>query len=101
MSSTLYHFSESLGLVIIVLSLYKDFLISIDIHVCIFFFPQLLPECSPRSVFNILELLRFRHCAGCQFFRAETRGQVWDARGDHIKDVNFHLSSTLLITCDF
>ncbi|XP_049362185.1 uncharacterized protein LOC125826885 [Solanum verrucosum] len=50
---------------------------------------KLLPECSPHSVFNILELLRFRHCAGCQFFRAETRGQVWDARGDHIKDASF------------
>ncbi|XP_016452648.1 uncharacterized protein LOC107777170 [Nicotiana tabacum] len=50
---------------------------------------KLLPECSPRSVFNILELLGLRHCAGCQFFRAETRGQIWDTHGDHIKDASF------------
>lgn len=37
-----------------------------------------------------------RHCAGCQFFRAETRGQIWDTHGDHIKDVNVHLFSTVL-----
>lgn len=96
MSSALYNFSESLGLVIIYsfpLTRIFQFML---IFVPVYSFLQLLPECSPHSVINILELLGIRHCAGCQFFRAEARGQVWDAHGDHIKDVNFHYSSTLL-----
>nr|GFA92285.1 peptidyl-prolyl cis-trans isomerase [Tanacetum cinerariifolium] len=32
----------------------------------------------------ILELLTMRHCAGCQFYRAEGRGQSWDSEGNHL-----------------
>ncbi|KAL3632488.1 hypothetical protein CASFOL_025472 [Castilleja foliolosa] len=46
---------------------------------------KLLPECSPHSVAYILELLSLRHCAGCQFYRAEGRGQSWDINGNHIQ----------------
>lgn len=48
---------------------------------------QLLPDCAPYSVAYILELLTLRHCAGCQIYRAESRGQSWDSEGNHIKDV--------------
>lgn len=37
----------------------------------------------------ILELLSLRHCAGCQFYRAEGRGDSWDLKGNHIKDASF------------
>ncbi|KAL3633466.1 hypothetical protein CASFOL_022228 [Castilleja foliolosa] len=47
---------------------------------------KLLPECSPHSVAYILELLSLRHCAGCQFYRAEGRGQSWDINDNHIQD---------------
>ncbi|CAK9184968.1 unnamed protein product [Ilex paraguariensis] len=50
---------------------------------------KLLPECAPRSVAYILELLSLRHCAGCHFYRAESRGQSWDSEGNHIKDASF------------
>ncbi|CAA2974790.1 peptidylprolyl isomerase [Olea europaea subsp. europaea] len=50
---------------------------------------KLLPDCSPLSVKYILELLALRHCAGCHFYRAESRGQSWDAQGKHIKDASF------------
>ncbi|KAL3655925.1 hypothetical protein CASFOL_000321 [Castilleja foliolosa] len=50
---------------------------------------KLLPECSPHSVAYILELLSLRHCAGCQFYRAEGRGQSWDINGNHIQDASF------------
>ncbi|CAA2974159.1 peptidylprolyl isomerase [Olea europaea subsp. europaea] len=50
---------------------------------------KLLPECSPQSVAYILELLALRHCAGCHFFRAESRGQSWDTKGNHVKDASF------------
>ncbi|KAL3817967.1 hypothetical protein ACJIZ3_003872 [Penstemon smallii] len=50
---------------------------------------KLLPDCSPYSVAYILELLALRHCAGCQLYRAESRGQSWDMRGNHIKDTLF------------
>lgn len=50
---------------------------------------KLLPNCSPHSVTYILELLSLRLCAGCHFYRAESRGQSWDARGNHIKDASF------------
>ncbi|KAM0059834.1 putative cyclophilin-type peptidyl-prolyl cis-trans isomerase domain-containing protein [Helianthus debilis subsp. tardiflorus] len=50
---------------------------------------KLLPECAPRSVMYILELLTMRHCAGCQFYRAEGRGQSWDSKGNHIKSASF------------
>ncbi|XP_048230847.1 uncharacterized protein LOC8269024 isoform X2 [Ricinus communis] len=36
-----------------------------------------------------IKLLSLRHCAGCQFFRAESRGQFWDSEGNHIKDAPF------------
>lgn len=50
---------------------------------------KLLPELAPHSVSYILELLELRHCAGCQFYRAEGRGQLWDSQGYHIKDASF------------
>ncbi|VFR02191.1 unnamed protein product [Cuscuta campestris] len=50
---------------------------------------KLLPECSPHSIMYILELLSSRHCAGCRFYRAEGRGEVWDSQGNHIKDASF------------
>lgn len=62
-------------------------------------FLQLLPECSPQSVAYILELLALRHCAGCHFFRAESRGQSWDTKGNHVKDVRLELC--FLVSCFF
>ncbi|KAL0401792.1 UNVERIFIED_CONTAM: hypothetical protein Slati_4209100 [Sesamum latifolium] len=50
---------------------------------------KLLPDCSPHSVAYILDLLALRHCAGCHFYRAESRGRSWDAKGNHIKDSSF------------
>lgn len=50
---------------------------------------KLLPECSPRSIVYILDLLASRHCAGCQFHRAESRGEAWDSQGNHVKDASF------------
>jgi len=49
---------------------------------------QLYPDCAPYSVAYILELLALRHCAGCRFYRAEGRGESWDVKGNHIKDVS-------------
>lgn len=51
------------------------------------FYLQLLPECAPHSVSYILELLATRNCAGCHFYRAESRGSAWDLEGNHIHDV--------------
>jgi len=50
---------------------------------------KLRPDCAPHSVAYILELLGLRHCAGCHFYRAESRGQSWDSKGNHIKDASF------------
>ncbi|KAL5168247.1 hypothetical protein HKD37_11G030443 [Glycine soja] len=50
---------------------------------------KLLPDCAPHSVAYILELLALHHCAGCQFYRAESRGQSWDSEGNHIKNAAF------------
>ncbi|XP_057798896.1 uncharacterized protein LOC131014817 [Salvia miltiorrhiza] len=50
---------------------------------------KLLPDCSPHSVAYMLELLALRHCAGCHFYRAESRGQFWDIKGNHIKDASY------------
>ncbi|KAL8052083.1 hypothetical protein ABFX02_06G189800 [Erythranthe guttata] len=50
---------------------------------------KLLPDCSPHSVAYITELLTLRHCAGCHFYRAESRGQSWDINGNHINDASF------------
>ncbi|KAI5602134.1 hypothetical protein POPTR_001G150300v4 [Populus trichocarpa] len=50
---------------------------------------KLFPDCAPHSVAYILELLTLRHCAGCQFYRAEGRGQLWDSEGNHIKKAPF------------
>ncbi|CAN1357274.1 hypothetical protein LINPERPRIM_LOCUS44162 [Linum perenne] len=49
----------------------------------------LLPDCAPHSVAYILELLTLRHCAGCQFYRAEGRGGSWDSQGNHIANAAF------------
>ncbi|PON37025.1 Cyclophilin-type peptidyl-prolyl cis-trans isomerase domain containing protein [Parasponia andersonii] len=46
---------------------------------------KLLPDCAPHSVAYILELLKLRHCAGCEFYRAESRGELWDAEGNHME----------------
>jgi cyclophilin family peptidyl-prolyl cis-trans isomerase len=50
---------------------------------------KLRPDCAPHSVAYILELLSLRHCAGCQFYRAESRGQSWDSKGRHIKYASY------------
>ncbi|XP_059442562.1 uncharacterized protein LOC132174859 [Corylus avellana] len=50
---------------------------------------KLFPDCAPHSVLYILELLTLRHCAGCKFYRAETRGHSWDSDGNHIKNTPF------------
>ncbi|XP_021765770.1 uncharacterized protein LOC110730288 isoform X2 [Chenopodium quinoa] len=50
---------------------------------------KLYPDSAPYSVQYILELLTLRHCAGCQFYRAEGRGESWDLKGNHIKDASF------------
>ncbi|KAK2648171.1 hypothetical protein Ddye_015660 [Dipteronia dyeriana] len=47
---------------------------------------KLFPGCAPHSVAYILELLSLRHCAGCQFHRAEGRGHSWDQEGHHIEN---------------
>ncbi|MBC2899657.1 hypothetical protein CFC21_112476 [Triticum aestivum] len=50
---------------------------------------QLLPDCAPHSVDYFIELLRLHNCAGCRFYRAEGRGHLWDAKGDHVKNAAF------------
>ncbi|GAU23913.1 hypothetical protein TSUD_181020 [Trifolium subterraneum] len=50
---------------------------------------KLLPDCAPHSVAYILELLALPHCIGCQIYRAESRGNFWDAQGNHIKKASF------------
>jgi hypothetical protein len=48
---------------------------------------QLLPDCAPHSISYILELLASRHCVGCHFYRAESRGKSWDPEGNPIEHV--------------
>ncbi|KAE9606868.1 hypothetical protein Lal_00026305 [Lupinus albus] len=50
---------------------------------------KLFPDSVPHSVAYILELLTLRHCAGCRFYRAESRGQSWDSEGNHIENAAF------------
>ncbi|KAG2544252.1 uncharacterized protein LOC120689519 [Panicum virgatum] len=50
---------------------------------------QLLPGCAPRSVDYFIDLLGLHSCAGCRFYRAEGRGNVWDAEGNHEKNAAF------------
>ncbi|KAF2586105.1 hypothetical protein F2Q70_00035312, partial [Brassica cretica] len=50
---------------------------------------KLHPECAPHSVYYILNLLTQRHCAGCQFHRAENRGSYWDSEGYHINNAPY------------
>ncbi|KAJ7950740.1 Peptidyl-prolyl cis-trans isomerase [Quillaja saponaria] len=50
---------------------------------------QLLPDCAPRSVAYILELLTVHHCVGCHIYRAESRGSFWDSEGSHIENAPF------------
>ncbi|CDY35601.1 hypothetical protein Bca4012_088497 [Brassica carinata] len=50
---------------------------------------KLHPECAPHSVYYILSLLTQRHCAGCQFHRAENRGSYWDSEGYHINNAPY------------
>ncbi|KAM7472018.1 hypothetical protein LguiA_010201 [Lonicera macranthoides] len=50
---------------------------------------KLFPDCAPHSVSYILELLALRHCAGCEFHRAESRGNSWDSGGNHIENAPF------------
>ncbi|KAF5732855.1 hypothetical protein HS088_TW17G00388 [Tripterygium wilfordii] len=45
---------------------------------------KLLPDCAPHSVIYILELLASRFCAGCRFYRAESRGDSWDSEGNRV-----------------
>ncbi|CAK9196112.1 unnamed protein product [Sphagnum jensenii] len=50
---------------------------------------QLMPDCAPRSVAYIIELLRLRHCSDCVLYRAEGRAEFWDAQGNHISKTAF------------
>lgn len=50
---------------------------------------QLLPDSAPLSVAYMLELLGSRHCVGCQFHRAESRGTHWDTEGNHIENAPY------------
>ncbi|XP_028790158.1 uncharacterized protein LOC114746138 [Neltuma alba] len=50
---------------------------------------RLLPDCSPLSVASFLELLALKHCAGCHFYRAESRGRFWHSDGNHQKHALF------------
>ncbi|CAN8324873.1 unnamed protein product [Cochlearia groenlandica] len=50
---------------------------------------KLHPECAPHSVYYILSLLTMRHCAGCQFHRAENRGSYWDSEGNHVNNAPY------------
>lgn len=50
---------------------------------------KLFPEHAPQSIDHILELLALKRCAGCHFYRAESRGKFWDSEGNHVKNVRF------------
>ncbi|KAJ8900332.1 hypothetical protein K2173_024972 [Erythroxylum novogranatense] len=50
---------------------------------------KLLPDCAPRSVASIIEMLRLRHCVGCHFYRAESRGKSWDSEGNHVQHYSY------------
>ncbi|KAB1228262.1 Peptidyl-prolyl cis-trans isomerase-like 3 [Morella rubra] len=50
---------------------------------------KLFPDCAPHSIAYILELLPLHHCAGCKFYRAESRGSSWDSKGNHIETAPF------------
>ncbi|KAL5210096.1 hypothetical protein ABZP36_005719 [Zizania latifolia] len=50
---------------------------------------QLLPGCAPHSVDYFIGLLSLHNCAGCRFYRAEGRGNLWDAKGEHIKNAAY------------
>ncbi|OIV94638.1 hypothetical protein TanjilG_25862 [Lupinus angustifolius] len=52
-------------------------------------FGAAFPDCVPHSVAYVIELLTLRHCPGCQFYRAENRGQSWDSEGNHIENAAF------------
>jgi hypothetical protein len=48
---------------------------------------QLLPDCAPKSVMQILELVKLTYCSGCRFYRAEGRAKLWDSHGSHVPKV--------------
>ncbi|KAI9128662.1 hypothetical protein K1719_000145 [Acacia pycnantha] len=48
---------------------------------------KLFPECALHSVAYILHLLALSHCAGCHFYRAESRGESWDSVGNHMENM--------------
>ncbi|XP_038681172.1 peptidyl-prolyl cis-trans isomerase-like 3 isoform X2 [Tripterygium wilfordii] len=50
---------------------------------------KLLPDCAPHSVIYILELLASRFCAGCRFYRAESRGDSWDSEGNRVGHASY------------
>ncbi|PON58845.1 Cyclophilin-like domain containing protein [Parasponia andersonii] len=50
---------------------------------------KLFPDCAPRSVAYILELLQLQHSVGFQFYRAESRGSFWDSEGNHVENAPF------------
>ncbi|KAK4260319.1 hypothetical protein QN277_003451 [Acacia crassicarpa] len=50
---------------------------------------KLFPDCAPHSVAYILHLLALGHCAGCHFYRAESRGESWDSTGNHMENAAF------------
>lgn len=60
-------------------------------------FFQLFPDCAPRSVAYITELLGSRSCGGCRIVRAEDRGRSWDSKGDHM----WRVSSLFPVIVDY
>jgi len=103
-----YHFpyTSHVSLVMVISNLIRHKIIMVWFHIWTFtgwLFPhtlhvlmQLFPHCAPHTVAYILELLPMRHCAGCQFYRAESRGQSWDSEGNHIKNVRYAFTSMSL-----
>ncbi|KAH7292026.1 hypothetical protein KP509_29G047800 [Ceratopteris richardii] len=44
---------------------------------------KLLPECAPKSVAYVLEMLKDNRCSGSSYYyRAESRGTIWNELGD-------------------
>ncbi|MCO5603321.1 hypothetical protein L7F22_057470 [Adiantum nelumboides] len=43
---------------------------------------KLLPECAPKSVAYVLERLKNERCTGGYYYRAESRGSIWDELGN-------------------
>ncbi|XP_062097409.1 uncharacterized protein LOC133803396 isoform X2 [Humulus lupulus] len=47
---------------------------------------ELFPDCAPESAAYILDLLQLPQYTGCHLYRAESRGNIWDSEGNHVKN---------------